>query len=113
MTLAICLKCGHEKSGALAVCPACGYEPGGDSVAQAKSLLLSDQHTMPDELHAAGAVIRSGGTPSFDQARLVSMLRELRRAPPPEKTTFGDSVVVWGVLVLVTVLVFVVARTYL
>jgi hypothetical protein len=113
MTLAICLKCGHDKSGAFAACPACGYEPGADPVAQAKSLLLSDQHATPDELRAAGSVIRSGGTPRFDQTRLVALLRELERTPLPEKHTFGDSVVVWAVLAVVTALVVAVARTYL
>ena len=109
MALAICLKCGHEKTGALAVCPGCGYEPGDDRVAHAKSLLLSDHHALPDELRAASAVIRSGGTPAFDRHRLSSLVGELERAPPPTGHPLGLGIVMWTLLgVLVALVVFVV-----
>ena len=28
MTPAVCIKCGHEKLGALTRCPGCGFDPG-------------------------------------------------------------------------------------
>jgi hypothetical protein len=113
MALAICLKCGHEKSGALAVCPGCGYAPGSDRVAQAKSLLLSDNYSMADELRAASTAIRTGGAPEFDRARLSALIGELERAPPRTGRPLGLAVVMWALLVLVVALVVFVVNAYL
>jgi hypothetical protein len=111
--LAICLECGHEKTGALAVCPACGYQPGDDPIAQAKSLLLSDHHAMPAELRTASSVIRSGGKPELDRARLAALVDELERTRLTTGRFPGLGVVRWALLLLVVTLVVYVVYAYL
>ncbi len=81
-------------------------------MAQAKSLLLSDHYAPPGELHVAGAIIRSGGKPRFDEDRLAALARELGRSAPAGDGT-GANLVVWAVLVALAALVAAVAHTYL
>jgi len=66
MTIAICIKCGAEKFGALVPCEECGFFPS-DMVDRAKSTVLSDHHLEISELHRVGQEIRDGKEPQLPQ----------------------------------------------
>lgn len=70
MTLAICMKCGTEKFGALVLCRACGFTPE-TSLEKAKSFLLCEHHFSPDDLYLYGSKIKSGEQVRFDPIALV------------------------------------------
>lgn len=59
MTLAICLKCGETKFGAIVPCDQCGFQPRTDKEL-AYSMALSDHHQKPDILRNLGQSLKSG-----------------------------------------------------
>ena len=52
MTLAVCVKCGAKKLGALTWCPVCHFEPGDDpdNDDDLYSMILSDHYFSADDL---------------------------------------------------------------
>ena len=87
MTQAVCIKCGHQKLGALTPCLQCRFSPE-EAEDQAKSILLSDHHLEPAQLEELSKRIQRGEPLSFDGASL----RELKYDLP-----VGDSRYVLGV----------------
>lgn len=73
MTLAICLRCGEKKFGALNDCPLCGTPPSGDSELD---ILFSDHRMSPEDLDHFARVIRriKEVTSSFPDAFRVFMV---------------------------------------
>ena len=109
MTLAICIRCGSEKIGALTPCSHCGFAPENDRHAQAKSLLYCDRHMTPEQLRAVGEALRGGAAPSFDEVALASLVSELERHSGAPSPPIGCRIFVWSLLaVMVALLVFVI-----
>ena len=67
MTLAICLRCGEMKVGALTDCPVCGTGPSGDLQLD---ILFSDHRMSHEDLNHFSEVVRkiSDATPGFPEA---------------------------------------------
>lgn len=99
MTLAICLKCGAEKIGALVTCRSCGYEPPEEED-RAKSILLSDHNLSKDELEGASERIRNGEELQFDEASIQS-LAEVAREVQQDRFLGVQKVAwfIWGVVI--------------
>lgn len=77
MTLAICLKCGAEKIGALVQCRSCGFEPFEEEDL-VKCVLLSDHYLSKDELSGVGNRIKEGQPISFDETSIQSLTEAVR-----------------------------------
>ena len=104
MTLAICLKCGAEKIGALVRCRSCGFEPHEEED-RAKSILLSDHNLAKDELAGASERIRNGEELQFDEAAIQS-LAEVAREVQQDRFLGIQKVAwfVWGIVIILGVL---------
>ena len=70
VTIAVCLKCGAQKHGALTTCPACGYRPE-DYEDQAKSIYLTDHYLSLEDLERVGRDIADGHTIRFDPEQVA------------------------------------------
>ena len=81
MTLAICIKCGNKKLGALTPCGQCGFIPA-DADAQAKSILLSDHNLSSDKLSEASDCVRRGEPVVYDDAALRDFAKRIRVTEP-------------------------------
>jgi hypothetical protein len=104
MTVAICLRCGRRKHGALTPCPACDFEPRSPED-QAKATLLSDHFLGEQELVAAGARIEHGEEPELDPRALEQFVDVYRNSDP--RLPVGCHLAVWTPFaVLVLVLLF-------
>lgn len=62
MTLAVCVRCGEKKLGALTWCPHCGFEPGNDADNDDDlySMILSDHYFSADDLERFSAGMKQG-----------------------------------------------------
>jgi hypothetical protein len=65
MTVAVCLKCGAMKLGALTSCPKCRYVPE-DLEDKAKHVMVSDHHFSKAELESFSATMQSGQPLQFN-----------------------------------------------
>lgn len=65
MTVAVCLKCGALKHGALTPCQACSYTPQ-DVEDQAKHVMVSDHHFSQADLEQISARVQNGQPLHFD-----------------------------------------------
>jgi hypothetical protein len=81
MTIAICIKCGTEKIGALTSCPDCGFEPH-DNEDRAKAMVLTDHWLPPEELGRIGVRIQSGLPVDYPEEMVEDYIRELEENPP-------------------------------
>lgn len=81
MTLAICIKCGNQKHGALTPCLECGFDPSSPQD-QTKSVALSDHNLTPEELAAVGQRIQAGEPLDFDEASINEMAEFIRMCLP-------------------------------
>ena len=105
MTMAICMKCGGRKVGALSQCGHCGFEPEQPQD-RAKSLLLSDHNLSPTELQDASGRIERGERISFDDAALRKLATGLVFVQP--KCILGVRKTSWialGIAIAIGVLV--------
>lgn len=81
MTMAICLKCGGKKLGALTPCAVCRFEPV-ESIDQAKSLLLSDHYMAPSELDGASEKLKSGEPMAFGDVSVRELADAMKIMTP-------------------------------
>ena len=75
MTLAICIKCGAEKIGALTPCIRCSFDPQNPED-QAKSIMLSDHNMAAADLRNVSIQMQEGKQITFDEAELKEMSDE-------------------------------------
>lgn len=59
MTIAVCMRCGARKVGALTSCGRCAFAPS-DHRDKARAMLMSDRHLPIDQLDAIAERIRAG-----------------------------------------------------
>jgi ribosomal protein L40E len=77
MTVAICLRCGAKKIGALVRCRSCGYEPKEEEE-KAKSVLLSDHYLSAADLGNVSERIKSGQGVNFDPTSIENLIEGIR-----------------------------------
>ncbi len=66
MTIAVCLRCGSIKWGALTVCQTCSHLPE-TTENKAKHVFLTDHYHNRAELEGIGETIKSGKTVHFPE----------------------------------------------
>jgi len=81
MTIAICLRCGADKVGALTSCPDCGLEPETQRE-QAYSLAISDHYFSRQVLREIGAdIAKDGRIPTLPTDQEQKFLAAVERDP--------------------------------
>lgn len=103
MTIAVCLKCGAQRIGALTRCAGCTYDPvtDPDRRNQAKSLWLSDHHLSPQALAAVAAQLKAGTAVAWNEPLLDTLVTQLETQQNPLlKAPIGCSYVAWGLVAL-------------
>ncbi|MFP2928457.1 hypothetical protein ACLESO_25325 [Pyxidicoccus sp. 3LG] len=84
MTRAICIRCGHEKFGALIPCAACKDDPQARPLhleALAKALILTDHYHSREALREESRRIQAGEPARVDPQMLAAWIEELRQSP--------------------------------
>ena len=71
MTLAICIRCGARKHGALTLCPRCKFNPEADED-RARAMILTDHWHSPDALAGFAQQIEAGENVSYPQELLAN-----------------------------------------
>ena len=80
MTVAVCIRCGARKKGALSTCDWCGFDPQ-TSEDQAKAILLSDRNMTPEQLEVVSQKIEADERPEFDEAACDELAEYIRQHP--------------------------------
>jgi hypothetical protein len=82
MTVAVCIRCGTIKFGALSTCEQCGFTPDHKDKAQAKlCLMLSDHFNSVEELEKIGKDIAEGAKIEvYDSATVEQAIKDYNRA---------------------------------
>ena len=79
MTVAICLRCGSEKHGALTLCPKCKFVPGTDED-MACSLALTDHYFDREKLRQIGLDITVGKRPQLAPRTKEMLIKTIRES---------------------------------
>src|SRR6516165_3078794 len=103
MTLAICIRSGEKKIGALTRCAKCGFK-AEQTVDQARSLLLTDHYLAHAELETLAQKLKCGEQVQFDEASLSELAQTLEQFPDRAKMPLGCYIVTWTPVVIVIVL---------
>jgi len=103
MTLAICVRCGQEKVGALTPCSSCGFLPRSFEDL-AKSITLSDRHYDREALWHIADRIRSGKSFDFDEDAIARLAVELETDGGNLKMPLGCQLAVWTPVVVMCLL---------
>ena len=104
MTIAVCIRCGNEKRGALTACEQCTFDPQKPED-QARSIAFSDHYMTHDQLRNASNAIRLGEKPRFDSMLVNQIEQELRSSPGTLRMPIGCHIAVWTPIVIVLILV--------
>ena len=78
MTVAVCLKCGDYKTGALTPCPSCRHDPKSLDE-QAKHFMMTSHFRPEAELHAVARRVKAGEEVTFDPVQLEVIKAEIPR----------------------------------
>ena len=73
MTVAICIRCGARKLGALTLCSSCGFMPT-DSRDKAKAMILTDHYLAVPDLEGLGERIRDGLPVTYPQEAIAGYI---------------------------------------
>ena len=77
MTVAVCLKCGAMKHGALTSCPHCRHTPD-DPEDQVKHVIVSDHYFTQADLQGISARVRQGLPLQFDPEQVAELMEEVK-----------------------------------
>ena len=90
MTLAICIKCGGTKQGALTSCRDCGFDPE-DSEDKARSMIATDHFLSHEDLADIGERIRTGQPVHYPEDAVAKLLLEFEEGADkfPKMLVFG------------------------
>ncbi|MEN3942679.1 hypothetical protein WJU23_15365 [Prosthecobacter sp. SYSU 5D2] len=78
MTAAVCLECGHMKTGAWTTCPGCRYLPQSLED-RARHLIITDHYLKPEKLEAVSREIQAGRKPQFLPEQVQAVMAEMER----------------------------------
>jgi len=90
VTVAICIKCGTRKHGALTPCPECQFDPE-ENEDKAKSMILTDHFLSLDDLDGIGQRIRTGQAVKYPEEALADYVRMFEQGSDraPKAVFFG------------------------
>lgn len=88
MTAAVCIACGAMKLGTFTECQDCRHHVTTDED-RARALLLSDRYLDAAELAKASAVIKGGGTATFDEQQVTELTAAIAKTPTPSTAVTG------------------------
>ena len=74
MTVAICIRCGSRKHGALTPCPNCQFDPSED-VDKARAMILTDHILSIEDLEGLGERIRNGQAVVYPEDTVAEYVR--------------------------------------
>lgn len=80
MTVAVCIKCGAMKTGALSPCDQCGFDPHSDED-KARSVVLSDHHFPDEELARISERIKAGQPVAWPEEAVQRHIESFRENP--------------------------------
>jgi hypothetical protein len=103
MTVAVCLKCGAMKHGALTPCPGCSHDPR-EPEDQARHLMTSDHYQSHEMLAAIGERVKRGETLQFDAEQVRSFVATIEASGGMRAGLYLLAIVALGVAVLGTVI---------
>jgi hypothetical protein len=84
MTVAVCLKCGKMKLGALTLCPGCGHLPKLPED-QAEHIITSDHYRSKEDLQAISERVQKGRPVHFDREQVAEFAATLQEFRTPAK----------------------------
>jgi hypothetical protein len=107
MTIAVCIRCGAKKLGALTLCPGCGFAPL-DNSDKAKAMILTDHSLSRDQIDMIAARIQARLPVTYPEDAIAGYAALLERgAGKPRLLGPGFAVVLVCILIAVTYFVFV------
>ncbi|TDU70860.1 hypothetical protein EI77_01978 [Prosthecobacter fusiformis] len=77
MTAAVCLECGHMKTGAWKRCPGCRHLPKSLED-RARHLITTDHYLSHEKLEAVSQQIQAGQAPQFVDTQVQAVMQQLQ-----------------------------------
>jgi len=74
VTIAVCIKCGAIKHGALTPCSECRFTPE-ENEDKAKSMIATDHHLSEEDLEQIGQRIRAGQPVAYPKEAVADYIR--------------------------------------
>ena len=107
MTVAICIRCGSKKLGALTPCPKCSFDPT-ENTDKAKAMILTDHLQSVEELELIAERIRTGQSVVYPEEVVAEYARAFEAGADrlPAGLKYGCLVVVILVALVIGYLVF-------
>ncbi len=100
MTVAVCIRCGEMKHGALTPCPECGFDPEEDED-RAKAMIVTDHFLPIEELETVAERIKSGEPVIYPEDTVKQFTQTLEENPDLLKPAFLN--VGWLVAIAVAI----------
>jgi hypothetical protein len=107
MTVALCIRCGAMKHGALTPCNDCGFDPD-ENEDKAKAMVLTDHFLPREELEAIAGRIKSGQPVIYPEEAVKEFIRTFEENPDilkPGYFNIGCSV---AIVVIIAALVWII-----
>ena len=80
MTVAVCIKCGAIKHGALTPCPDCRFTPE-ENEDKAKAMIVTDHFLSQADLEQIGERIKTGQPVKYPGEAVQEFIRQLEENP--------------------------------
>ena len=103
MTVAVCIKCGEQKVGAIVRCGKCRFLPEATEDL-ARSLMLCDQSCDKATLLAASENLKAGRPLDYDAAALAQWTETLRQNPQALRMPLGCAILWYAPLAIMLIL---------
>src|SRR5262245_35051327 len=104
MTIAVCIRCGKMKHGAITACLACRFTPK-EPEELAKSIMLSDHVCDSAALDKASETLKRGGIVEFDPQALAQWTAGIAANPDWLRIPLGCAILLYAPVVIMVVLV--------
>jgi hypothetical protein len=101
MTIAVCIKCGTIKLGALTPCTKCNFDPNTNED-KAKAMILTDHYLPQDQLKSIGENLQNGIEPKYPTDFLSEQIAFFEENPEIENA-FSRNIKVGCFLIFVIV----------
>ena len=107
MTVAVCIKCGAMKRGALTQCIECHFYPH-EHEDMGRSMVLTDHILSKDDLKAISERIKSGQSVTYTEDTVREYAEMFAKMPNVEVSPWGDRLIFTFVLVMIGLTVLIV-----
>jgi hypothetical protein len=108
MTIAVCIRCGARKHGALTPCGGCGFDPA-ENLDKARSMILTDHFLAETDLDGIGERIRTGLPVNYPEEAVAEYVAMFERGADKLPLFLRIGCVI-AILAVVGVVAFVVIR---